>query len=120
MSKKILVIDDEEGVRESLKVILGDEYPLILTDGPEAGLDVLKNSATDIGLVLLDIKMPHVNGLDLLEEIKTLYPDVPVVMVTGYNFVETATEASKRGANGYVVKPFKSEDVLKAVKKYFK
>jgi DNA-binding NtrC family response regulator len=70
MSKKILIIDDEEGVRESLKIILADDYPLILTDGPEAGLDVLKNSGAEIGLVLLDIKMPHINGLDLLDEIK--------------------------------------------------
>jgi len=120
MPNTILIIDDEEGVRESLKLILGDFYPLILTDGPEAGMDVLKENAAKIGLVLLDIKMPHTSGLDFLEEIKGLYPQIPVIMVTGYNFVETATEASQRGASGYIVKPFKSDDVLKVVGKYLK
>jgi len=118
MSKKILIIDDELGIRESLKLILGDIYTLILTEGPQAGLDILQNSADEIGLVLLDIKMPQINGLDALVEIKEKYPDIPVAMVTGYNFVETATEATQRGAAAYIVKPFKSEDVLKTVNKY--
>lgn len=118
MHKKILIIDDELGVRESLKLILGDFYPLILTEGPPEAMDVLKNVADSIGLILMDIKMPQVNGLDALVELREKYPSIPVVMVTGYNFVETATEAAGRGAVGYIVKPFKGEDVLKAVEKH--
>lgn len=118
MSKKILIIDDQLGIRESLKLILGDIYVLILTEGAEDGFKILENSTDDIGLVLLDIKMPQINGLDALVDIKEKHPDIPVVMVTGYNFVETANEATQRGANGYIVKPFKSEDVLKVVEKY--
>ncbi len=116
MSKKILIIDDEEGIRESLKLVLSDYYDLILTDGGEQGLEVLAN-AKDIGVVLLDIKMRKVHGLDVLKSIKEKYPQVNVIMVTGYKSVETASEAAKLGASGYIVKPFKSQDVLEAVKK---
>ncbi len=119
MSKKILIVDDEEGIRESLKLILSDYYELILTDGGEQALETLK-SAKDIGIVLLDIKMRKVHGLDVLKEIKEKHPKVKVIMVTGYKSVETAAEASRLGASGYIVKPFKSEEILETVKKNLK
>jgi len=115
-SKKILIVDDEEGIRESLKLILGDYYELILTDSSEQCLDCLAHSA-EIDLVLLDIKMPKVNGLDTLKAIKDQYPDLNVIMVTGYKSVETASEATARGAAGYIVKPFKSDEILETVRK---
>ncbi len=118
-SKKILIVDDEEGVRESLKLILSDHYNLILTEDGAQALDCLKN-APDIGLVLMDIKMPKLSGLDVLEKMKSVRPDLKVIMVTGYKSVETAAEAVRLGACDYIIKPFKSEDVLKAVKKNLK
>ena len=117
MHKKILIIDDEEGIRESLKLILSDYYDLVLTDGGEQALEVL-NHADDIGLIFLDIKMRKVNGLDVLKEIKAHAPRVPVVMVTGYKSVETAAEAARLGASGYIVKPFKLEEILETAKKH--
>jgi DNA-binding NtrC family response regulator len=116
MSKKILIADDEEGVRESLKLILGEQYDLILTEDGTQALDCLKN-APDIGLVLMDIKMPKMNGLEVLAEMKKEYPKLNVILITGYKSVETAAEAVKLGACGYIVKPFKSDEILKAVKK---
>ena len=117
--KKILIIDDEEGIRESLKLILNDHFDLILTDSPDGGYEILK-SQSDIGLVMLDIKMPQINGLEFLPTIKREFHDIPVIMVTGYKSVDTASEAADRGADGYIVKPFDSKDILKAVKKYIK
>ena len=118
MAKKILIIDDEEGIRESLKLILEDHYDLILTDSGPQGLEILGNDKNhSIGLVLLDIKMPRVNGLDTLKEIKDRFASLPVIIVTGYRAVETAAEATKLGASGYIVKPFKADEVLKAVSK---
>ena len=119
MSKKILICDDEEGIRESLKLILGDYYNLIITTDGLQCLDCLKN-ADDIGLTMLDIKMPKVNGLDILKQIKKLNPSLPVIIVTGYKSVETATEAVRLGASGYIVKPFKSEEILATVKTLMK
>ena len=112
---KILICDDEEGIRESLKLILSDDYNLIIVDNAQAAVHALDNSK-DIRIALLDIKMPKVSGLDLLKEIKTKHPKVKVIMVTGYRSVETAAEASKLGANGYIVKPFKAEEILQNVK----
>lgn len=115
-NKKILICDDEEGIRESLKLVLGDYYELILVDSGEQALYTLANTK-GIGAMLLDIKMPKVNGLDVLKEIKAKHPHVKIIMVTGYRSVETAAEASRLGASGYIVKPFKSEEILEIVAK---
>ncbi len=116
MSNKILICDDEEGIRESLKLILGDHYELILTDDGQQCLDCL-NHSKDVALILLDIKMPQVNGLDILKQIKEKHPDIKVMIVTGYKSVETAAQAVRLGASGYIVKPFKSEEILSTVRK---
>ena len=113
---KILICDDEEGVRESLKLILSDHYNLIAVDSGEQAIHTLAQNS-NITLALLDIKMPKVNGLDLLAQIKNKYPKIKIIMVTGYKSVETAAEASRLGASGYIVKPFKSEEILETVKK---
>lgn len=114
MSQKILICDDEEGIRESLKLILGDHYDLIATDSGEQCLECLENDQ-GIGLVLLDIKMPKVNGLEVLKTIKEKNPEMNVIIITGYKSVETASEASSLGASGYIVKPFQSDEILGAV-----
>ena len=113
-SRKVLICDDEEGIRESLKLILGDHYDLILTDSGEQCLQCLDQDQ-NIGLVLLDIKMPKINGLEILKAVKSKRPDLNVVIVTGYKSVETACEASSLGASGYIVKPFKSDEILNTV-----
>src|SRR5690242_12507792 len=119
MNKKILICDDEEGIRESLKLILEDFYPLIVATEGSQCLECLDN-AKDIGLVLLDIKMPQLNGLEILKKIKEKRQDLNVIIVTGYKSVETATEAVRLGASGYIVKPFKSEEILATVRKNIK
>ena len=119
LSKKILICDDKEGIRESLKLILGDHYDLILTDSGEQCLQCLDNDKT-IGLVLLDIKMPKINGLEILKAVKEKRPELNVIIVTGYKSVETAAEASSLGASGYIVKPFKNDEVLDIIQKNIK
>ena len=119
MSKKVskvLVVDDEEGIRESLKLILGDHYDIILTDSGEQALRLVEGDPA-IGLVLMDIKMPKVDGLDVLKEMKAKRPSLKVIMVTGYKAVETASEAVRLGASGYIIKPFKSDEILNTVRR---
>ena len=91
-NSKILICDDEEGLRESLKLVLGDHYNLVMVDSGEMALEVLSHSK-EIKVMLLDIKMPQTNGLDVLQEIKKKYPHLKIIMVTGYKSVETAAEA---------------------------
>ncbi len=115
-SKKILICDDEEGIRESLKLILSDHYDLIAVDSGEQCLKCLEDDK-NIGLVLLDIKMPKINGLEALKSIKEKNSNLGVIMITGYKSVETASEAAALGASGYIVKPFKSDEILESVGK---
>jgi len=110
-----MICDDREGIRESLKVIISDHYDIVLTNDGFQCLDALAH-AKDIGAVLLDIKMPIRDGLDVLKEIKQRYPHVKIIMITGYESTDTATEAIRCGAAGYIVKPFKAEEVLATVK----
>ena len=109
----ILVCDDEEGIRESFKLILEDHYTLkFAVNGLEA-LEMLKTLTPN--LMLLDIKMPKLHGLEILKQIKTLKPTLPVIMVTGYQSVETAQEALRIGAADYIPKPFDSKHILKTI-----
>ena len=119
MPNKILICDDEEGVRESLKLILGEFYDLVIVESPLQAFEILENTK-DIKLLLLDVKMPKINGLEALKIVKDKFPSIKVIMVTGYRSVEIATEATKNGASGYIVKPFKSEDILETVKRHWK
>ncbi len=116
MNQKILICDDEEGIRESLKLILGDFYNLLLVTSGEQALYTLEHNK-DIKVALLDIKMPKVNGLDVLAQIKSKFPCVKIIMVTGYSCVETAAEAARLGASGYIIKPFNSQEILETGKK---
>ena len=117
MTKKILIIDDEEGIRESLKLILEDHYSLITSENGPLALEMIENDKDHtLGLVLLDIKMPKIHGLETLKLIKEKRPELPVIMVTAYKSVEIAVEATKLGASGYIVKPFKSDEILNIAK----
>jgi len=118
MSKKILIVDDELGIRESLKLILEKDYDVDIATNCQECLEYLKQNPVE--LVLLDIKMPRVSGIETLKQIKSINPNIKIVMVTGYKSVETATEAIHAGASDYVVKPFSSKDILEAVEKILK
>lgn len=117
MKKSILVCDDEEGIRESFKLILEKDYHLIFAStGDEA---IQKIQASPVDMVILDIKMPKKDGLETLKELKKLKPSAKVIIATGYKSVDTAQEAMRLGASDYVVKPFDRKTIAEAVKKNF-
>ena len=108
---RILVIDDESAIRNSLKMTLvyvGYDCLLAAT-GPE-GLTLLEREAPD--LVLLDVKMPGMDGLEVLERIRAANETIPVVVVSGHGTISTAVDATKKGAFDFIEKPFASERVL--------
>jgi len=116
MRKPIMVCDDEEGIRESLKLILEKEYDVIFAESGEAAIKKMK--ASPVGLVILDIKMPRKDGLETLRELKRINPAARVIIATGYKSTDVAEEASRLGATDYVVKPFDRENILKLAEKY--
>ncbi|MGB2600895.1 MAG: response regulator [Candidatus Omnitrophota bacterium] len=113
--KRILICDDELGIRESLKLILEDDYDLDFASSGTEAINKIKDSSFD-GLIL-DIKMPTKDGLETLAEVKEISPETKVIIATGYQSVETASKAVKLGAIDYITKPFESEEVLEKVSK---
>ncbi|MBI3011406.1 MAG: response regulator [Candidatus Omnitrophica bacterium] len=111
---RILVADDEEGVRESLNLILGEEYELVFAKDGEETVAHLRREPFE--LVLLDIKMPKLDGLEVLKRIKGNGMSTPVLVLTAYQSVELAKEAVKLGALDYLPKPFDRESLLASVR----
>src|SRR5262249_6107444 len=109
----VLVVDDDAGLRESLRVILEDDYEVLdVPDGFQA-LEVVRSYQVD--LVLLDIRMPGMDGITVLERMKALDDQIEVILVTAVMEVRSAVAAMKLGAFDYLTKPFEEEEGLSAV-----
>jgi len=113
--KRILICDDEEGIRESLKLILEKEYELLFAVNGSEALNIAKKESIDI--VIMDIKMPRMDGIETLKKLKAIKPNTRILVSSGYKSVETAQEAMAAGAADYIVKPFERDEILHAVKK---
>jgi two-component system nitrogen regulation response regulator NtrX len=115
MSKNILIADDEKGIRDSLQRLLEFEsYKVLLaTDGPGA-LDTVRDELVD--LVLLDIKMPGMDGLEVLSNIHREYPELPVVIISGHGTIQTAVEATRLGAYDFIEKPIDADRILLVIR----
>ncbi len=111
----VLVIDDDPGLRESFRLILEDEYDVVdAPDGP-TGLAILRSSQVD--LVLLDIRLPEMDGIEVLERIKATDDGVEVILVTAVKTVRTAVAAMKLGAFDYLTKPFEEDELLSLIRR---
>ena len=112
----VLIVDDEKNYPLILSAVLAEEgfETLTANSGSEA-LAIVKNS--DIDLVLTDMKMPSMDGIELLEKIKDKDPDLPVIMMTAYGTVDKAVEAMQKGAYSYILKPFDNESLVLYVNK---
>ena len=114
LKPRILIADDEEGIRESLTLILEEEYELLYAKDGEETLAKIGRDAVD--LVLLDIKMPKLDGLDVLRQLRKQGSTTPVLMLTAYQSVELAREAVNLGARDYLPKPFEREQILASIR----
>jgi DNA-binding NtrC family response regulator len=113
---KILVIDDDEAIRESLDLVLRFEHhEVVSAPNGEAGLKLLQKDP-EIELTFLDVKMPGKDGLEILSEIVESRPDAAVVMISGHGTIETAVDATKRGALDFLEKPLDRDRVLLTVR----
>jgi two-component system, NtrC family, nitrogen regulation response regulator NtrX len=111
----ILIVDDERGIRDSLSGVLADEgYSASSAESGEAGLDLIRKTAFDV--VLLDIWMPGIDGLDTLQKIRALENPPEVIMISGHGTIETAVRATKLGAYDFLEKPLSIERTLLVVK----
>ena len=114
--RTILVVDDDPDMRSLLKEVLADhDYEAVAADGGTRALAVLKER--EIGVVLTDLRMADMEGVDLLVQAKRLYPNLPVILMTAFGSVETAIEAMRHGAYDYLVKPVRSDDLLRVIER---
>lgn len=108
--EKILIIDDEKSILDLLSVVFTKEgYSVETCVSPSRALELM--SREDYDIILTDIQMPQISGMDILKEVKKKTPDIPVIMVTAYGTIKQAVEALKAGAMDYVVKPFDVDEL---------
>ena len=113
---KLLIVDDEIVVQQSCVAIFSEKsdcYDLVTVSSGEEALAMLERDHFDI--ILTDIKMPGLPGLQLLSTISTKYPDTAIIVITGYATVRTAVEAMKLGAVDFIPKPFTPDEIYNAV-----
>ena len=114
MSDTVLIVDDEPSIIQSLHGILADEgFEIMTADGGLKALDVIKETIPDI--VLLDIWMPDIDGIETLKRIRELYPGLQVIMISGHGTIETAVRATKLGAYDFIEKPLSLEKILLSI-----
>ena len=108
---RILVIDDEAAIRDSLKMTLEYEgYEFVAAATGQEGLALAERETPD--LVVLDVKMPGMDGLEVLDRLRAMNESLPVIVISGHGTIGTAVEATKKGAFDFIEKPFASERVL--------
>jgi signal transduction histidine kinase len=110
---QVLVIDDEMGPRESLRMLLKPNYQVYTADNVDAGLQLLREKKPDA--VISDIRMPGTSGIDGLRKIREIDPHVAVIMLTGFGALDTAQEALRLGANDYLSKPFDAKQMREVI-----
>ena len=115
---KILVIDDEEIMRDGCSRILSKEgWSIMTAENGALGVDRIKEHPEQIGVVLLDLMMPGMSGMDVLDQVRTLAPNLLIIVITGYATVESAVEAMKKGAYDFIAKPFTPDQLRLVVRR---
>jgi DNA-binding NtrC family response regulator len=120
MAEKILIVDDEPDMLKLLSMILKEKtpYEITTTNNPMEALDLAKKGGFD--LIISDLKMPGLDGIELIEAVKQIDVDIPIIIMTAYGTVESATEAILKGGFDFITKPFKKEQILFTIDKALK
>jgi len=114
--ERILIVDDDDGLRESLEMVLASEgYELVTAADGEQALERLENSAVDV--ILCDLRMPGIDGFDLIPQMARRLPGVPIILMSAHGTSDLAIEAMQRGAYDYLAKPFQPSEVLLTLRK---
>ena len=120
MAERILIIDDEIDMLELLELIITDrtDYEVTTTNNPLEVPELLKKDPYD--LVITDLRMPDIDGIELIEMVKKFDDQIPFMIITAYGTIESAVEAMRKGAFDYLTKPFRQEQVLLTIEKVMK
>ena len=116
--KRLLVVDDEEGPRESLNMIFGDDYAVTIATSGEEAIEFARRAPPNV--VITDIRMRGLSGIDVLREVKKIDPHVEIIVLTAYETLETARQAISLGASEYLKKPFDLDHIQTVVSRCFR
>ena len=117
---KIMIVDDEQDVREAIKLQLeGKNFQILEAENGEEAIAKMKESdhMIHVGLILCDIRMPKVDGVECIDYLKTNAPGIPIVVITAFPDTEMATSLLKKGIQDYLVKPVNKEKLVETVDK---
>lgn len=117
---KILIVDDEQDIREVIKLHLeGEGFNILEAESGEEAIATIRaeDNMVNVGLILCDIRMPKVNGVECIDFLRREAPGIPVVVVTGYPDTEMATALLKKGVKDYLVKPVEKQKLVDTVVK---
>ncbi len=118
---KIMLVDDEADIRNIIKMHLEEKnYNIIEAEDGEQAIKLLKSedNLVNCGLILCDIRMPKVNGIECIEYFRDQAPGIPIVVITGYPETEMSVDLMKKGVKDYLVKPIEGEKLLEIVNKH--
>ncbi len=120
MAERILIVDDEIDMLELLELIITDrtEYEVVTTNTPLEVPELLKKEPFD--LLITDLRMPDIDGIELIEMVKQVDDQLPFIIITAYGTIESAVEAMRKGAFDYITKPFRQEQILLTIEKVMK
>lgn len=120
MAERFLIVDDEPDMLKLLNMIIREKtpYEVITTNNPVEAFELAKKGGFD--LIIADLKMPGLDGIELLDAVKKVDPDIPVIIITAYATIESATEAIQKGGFDFITKPFRKEQILFSIEKALK
>ncbi len=120
MAEKLLVVDDEPDMLRLLSMIIKDKtpYEITTTNNPLEALELAKRGGYDI--LVTDLKMPGLDGIELLNAVRAFDPDIPIIIITAYATAESAAEAMDKNAFDFITKPFRKEQIVFTIEKAVK
>ena len=119
MKRRILVVDDDSMNLMRTKMILGQEYQVVLAESGAEALNRLKEDEEQIDMVLLDIDMPEMNGIETFERMKDFAADIPVIFLTASGQEDDVVSAIRLGAVNYLKKPFRPQELMRRISQEF-
>jgi DNA-binding NtrC family response regulator len=120
MAEKILIVDDEPDILKLLSMILREKtpYEITTTNNPIEAIELVKKEG--FALVISDLKMPGLDGIEIIDAVKKVDEDTQVIIITAYGTIESATEAMQKGGFDFITKPFRKEQILFTIDKAIK
>ena len=116
MMHHVLIVDDEEDIRKVIRLQLsGTRYEILEAEGAEQAIERLKDNALTVDVIICDVRMPKISGIEAVDYFRRNFPSTPVLMLTGFPDLNLAVEFMKKGVLDYLVKPVEKEKLIEAV-----